>query len=82
MTENENPIPFEQSLQELEAIVKKMEQGELSLDDSLKAFERGVALSRQCQNALKDAELKVAKLTAEGTLEPFNLGTDLEESGQ
>ncbi len=50
---------FERSLAELEAIVDKLEAGELSLDESLKQFERGVQLTRQCQSALKQAEQKV-----------------------
>jgi len=50
---------FERSLQELEALVEKMEHGDLSLEESLSYFERGVQLSRSCQQALKDAEQKV-----------------------
>ena len=50
---------FEQALQELEALVEKMEQGELSLEDSLQHFEKGVQLSRTCQQALREAEQKV-----------------------
>ena len=50
---------FEASLTELEAIVEKLEQGDLSLDDSLKQFERGVQLTRICQTALTQAEQKV-----------------------
>ena len=53
---------FEKSLDELEQLVQRMEQGELSLDDSLKAYERGVALYRRCQGALEQAELKVRLL--------------------
>jgi len=56
----DSPAPdFETSLAELEAIVEKLEQGDLSLDDSLKHFERGVQLTRACQTALKQAEQKV-----------------------
>ena len=50
---------FEASLKELEGLVEKMEQGDLSLEDSLSHFERGVQLSRSCQQALKAAEQKV-----------------------
>lgn len=53
---------FERSLGELESLVQRMEQGELSLDDSLSAFERGIALYRQCQQTLDQAELKVRQL--------------------
>ncbi len=54
------PTPdLEKSLAELEKIVERLEAGDLSLDDSLKQFERGVALTRQCQTALRSAEQKV-----------------------
>lgn len=53
------PPDFERSLAELETIVELLEQGDLSLDDSLKQFERGVQLTRVCQGALKQAEQKV-----------------------
>ncbi len=54
-----SPADFEKSLQELEKLVEHMEQGDISLEDSLKYFERGVQLTRACQQALKDAEQKV-----------------------
>ena len=50
---------FEKSLKELEALVTKMEQGNLSLEESLQHFERGIQLTRTCQQALKEAEQKV-----------------------
>jgi exodeoxyribonuclease VII small subunit len=53
---------FEQSLAELEALVAKLEQGDVPLEDALKAFERGVALTRQCQTALRSAQQKVEVL--------------------
>jgi exodeoxyribonuclease VII small subunit len=53
---------FEQSLDELEKLVARMEEGDLSLDDSLKSFERGIALYRGCQTALEQAELRVKLL--------------------
>ena len=53
---------FEKSLQELEQIVQQMEQGELSLEDSLKYFERGIELTRSCQATLRLAEQKVEQL--------------------
>jgi exodeoxyribonuclease VII small subunit len=53
---------FEKSLQELEALVEKMELGDLSLEESLQHFERGVQLTRACQQALKEAEQKVETL--------------------
>jgi exodeoxyribonuclease VII small subunit len=54
---------FERSLDELEQLVQRMEQGELSLDDSLQAYERGVALFRNCETALEQAELRVRLLS-------------------
>jgi exodeoxyribonuclease VII small subunit len=53
---------FEQSLGELEALVAKMEGGELNLDESLRSFERGIALYRSCQAALEQAEARVKLL--------------------
>lgn len=50
---------LEKSLAELESLVERLEGGELSLEDALKEFERGVKLTRECQTALKDAEQKV-----------------------
>lgn len=65
-------IDFEKSLADLEALVNAMEKGSLSLEDSLKAFEEGVKLSRECQQALKDAEQKVEILLGKnGQTEPF-----------
>ena len=55
-------VSFEQSLKELENLVDKMEQGDLSLEESLQHFERGVQLTRACQQALKVAEQKVEAL--------------------
>ena len=54
---------FEKSLDELEKLVARMEQGDQSLDDSLQSFERGIALYRSCQSALEQAELRVKLLT-------------------
>lgn len=50
---------FEKSLDELEGLVARMEQGELSLEDSVRAFERGMHLYQHCQRALDEAELRV-----------------------
>ena len=81
-TQASTPSPasaaFEQSLDELEALVARMEQGELGLDESLAAFERGVALYRNCQGALDRAELRVRKLLdpeAPDSAEPFEADT-------
>ena len=55
---------FEAALAELEALVERMEQGESSLEDSLRDFERGIELTRACQAALQEAEQKVQILLA------------------
>ena len=61
-TDNLPVAEFESALGELEGLVARMETGELSLDDSLGNFERGIALYRQCQRALDQADLKVRQL--------------------
>ncbi len=66
---------FEEALAELEALVDQLERGDLSLEDSLKSFERGVALTALCQRALAAAEQRVEILTGKGPdakLEPFD----------
>jgi exodeoxyribonuclease VII small subunit len=69
------PASFEDSLSELETLVESMENGKLTLEESLAAFERGIALSRNCQQALQAAEQKVEILTArtpDAPTEPFD----------
>jgi exodeoxyribonuclease VII small subunit len=71
---------FENSLKRLEAIVDKLEKGDLSLEESLKLFEEGVALSAACKKELDAAEGKIQKLVKQrdGSLkaEPFPDTTD------
>ena len=62
MSSSDATTGFEESLKQLEEIVNKMEQGQLSLEQSLGAFEQGVKLTRQCQSTLKQAEQRVSKL--------------------
>ncbi len=64
MAKKTSNLNFEKSLQELEALVEKMESGNLTLEESLHYFERGVALTRSCQQALAEAEQKVKILLA------------------
>ena len=71
-------LDFETTLKQLEDLVAQMESGELGLEDSLKAFERGVKLTRDCQTALKNAELKVQTLT-DDRLEDLDLD-DLDDA--
>ena len=61
----EKIYPFEEALEKLSALVEKMESGDLSLEESLKIFEEGIKLSKDCQNALTDAEKKVQALLLE-----------------
>lgn len=70
MSEATEPLDFEAALAELEALVQRMETGSLSLEESLQAFERGVRLTRQCQAALEQAELRVKALMEDGTEAP------------
>lgn len=62
-TQKSTSFDFEATLVELNQIVEQMEHGDLTLEDSLKKFERGVGLARTCQAALKTAEQKVQILT-------------------
>lgn len=57
------PASFEASLGELEEVVKKLESGELSLEESLGLFERGIELSESCRKQLEEAETRVEQLT-------------------
>ena len=89
--QKDNLPDFEQSLTELEALVAKLEQGDVPLEEALKTFERGVALTRQCQTALRTAQQKVEVLLSrngEETVEPFfdaereDDEEDLDDSGR
>lgn len=76
MGSDANPLSFEKSLEKLEGIVKKLESGELSLEDSIKAFEEGVRLSQNCGKKLDEAEKKVEILLTsqdgETSRQPFD----------
>lgn len=61
-------LTFEAALIELETIVSKLEDGQLSLDDSLALYERGQQLSTHCQKVLESASLRIEKLTADGEI--------------
>ncbi len=69
MTEKRPRIDLEKALAELEEIVDQLEAGDLTLEKSLKQFERGVKLSRECQSALKEAEQRVQVLMDNGLKE-------------
>ena len=70
-------LDFETAMRDLEEIVERLEHGDLPLEESLKAFERGIVLTRDCQAALKDAEQKVEillKKAGESRVEDFDAG--------
>jgi len=75
LTKETKAPDFEKALAELETVVERLEKGDLSLENSLKNFERGVALARSCQSALNNAQQRVEKLIEENgqlSFEPFD----------
>jgi len=60
------PVDFEQSMKELDTLVSALENGEMSLEDALSAFEKGVNLTKTCQQQLAEAKQKVSLLVGEG----------------
>ncbi len=74
--DSDDKLTFEEAMAELDELVSRMEDGELNLDDSLKAYERGVMLTRKCQQALSQAELRVKTLTDADTLEELSSGNE------
>ena len=75
------PKTFESSLEELERIVRQLEQGELTLEKSLELFEQGVKLSRDCQERLSQAERRIEILMRDNqgraTVRPFDPAIEL-----
>jgi exodeoxyribonuclease VII small subunit len=68
------PLDFEKSLAELESLVQRLERGDVPLDEALRTFERGVALTRQCQARLQAAQQKVEillKRSGQPEVQPF-----------
>jgi exodeoxyribonuclease VII small subunit len=73
-TKKAKAVDFEQALGELEAVVERLEHGELPLEEALRQFERGIELTRSCQASLQAAEQRVEILlqkTPEAAPEPF-----------
>jgi exodeoxyribonuclease VII small subunit len=64
-------LKFETALGELELLATRMEGGNLELEDSIAAYQRGMALLQHCQNQLKEAEERIKVLEA-GTLKPYS----------
>tara|TARA_B100001248_G_scaffold261876_1_gene254756 strand:- start:1047 stop:1268 length:222 start_codon:yes stop_codon:yes gene_type:complete len=60
-------INFELSLKELESIIEKLEDENINLEDSVKSFEKGINLVKECQQQLQNAELKIKKLLDDGS---------------
>ena len=71
-TDGTQPIGFEQALDELDALVRRMESGQLSLDDSIAAYRRGAELARFCQMKLASAEQEIKRLEGD-LLKPVDL---------
>lgn len=71
-------LSFEEALVELEGIVRNLEQGETALEQSITAYERGVALKKHCEKKLKDAQAKIEKITVanDGSLSTEPLDTE------
>lgn len=72
-------LPFEKALAELEAIVQRLERGEVALEDSIALYERGEVLKKRCETLLRAAEMRIEKITlgADGTpkgVEPLDKG--------
>lgn len=81
-TSSASPLDFETALLELQGIVEKMESGQQSLEEALASFQRGVELTRACQQGLKEAEQRVEKLVREnGELETRPLAGEDSDTG-
>lgn len=65
-TDDLSKLGFEEAMRELEDIVRRLESGQVKLDDAVKAYERGAALRRHCESKLADAKMKVEKITGSG----------------
>ena len=79
MAAENKPVDFEKALAELETLVERLERGDVPLDEALRAFERGVALTRHCQSCLQTAQQKVEillKRSGQPEVQPF------EETGE
>jgi exodeoxyribonuclease VII small subunit len=63
-------LPFEQAIEELESIVKRLEEGKVPLEESVTIYERGEALKRRCVELLRQAEARVEKITLDATGKP------------
>jgi len=71
---------FEQALQELEGIVRSLEEGKQTLDDSIKAYERGMQIKQVCEKKLKSAKMKIDQITTDENGKPQSSPSPLEET--
>lgn len=70
------PLHYESAIAELESIVTQLESGQLQLEQSLAAYQRGAELLKLCQQSLTDAEQQVSILTEANTLAPYNAASE------
>jgi exodeoxyribonuclease VII small subunit len=78
------PIDFEKALVELESLVERLERGDVPLDEALRTFERGVALTRHCQACLQSAQQKVEVLlkgSGQPEVRPFAENAEADSAG-
>jgi exodeoxyribonuclease VII small subunit len=67
-------LPFERAIEELESIVKRLEEGKVPLEESVTIYERGEALKRRCEDLLRQAEARVEKITLDAQGKPVGTG--------
>ena len=65
-----NALPFERAIEELESIVKRLEEGKVPLEESVAIYERGEVLKKRCEELLKQAEARVEKITLDASGKP------------
>jgi exodeoxyribonuclease VII small subunit len=63
-------MPFERAIEELESIVKRLEEGKVPLEESVTIYERGEALKKRCEDLLRQAEARVEKITLDANGKP------------
>jgi len=73
MTENLKNLSFEESLQELETVVRQLETGKVKLDDAVQAYEKGVMLKNLCEEKLKNAKSKIDILVIDNNSTPTQM---------
>jgi exodeoxyribonuclease VII small subunit len=67
-------LSFERAIEELESIVKRLEEGKVPLEESIVIYERGEALKRRCEELLRQAEARVEKITLDASGKPTGTG--------